>query len=597
MSARNQVIRRQKDGGGDVKKQAPLAFEASGIRCRICVLLATGILLAAALPAANKPNVVFLLSDNHSYYELSIHGHPYVRTPNLDRLAREGIEFTNWYADAFCSPSRSSLLTGRNSMSLGIYHTIGGRYLLPPEAVTMADIFKRNGYRTGIFGKWHLGFNSPFRPADRGFEVEFIPGGGSVGDITSYYFSTKLRPVLLENGAYRKFDRYITDVLFDKAIEFIRDNADRPFFCYVPTTVTHRPWSAPEAYAKRFQGHGEYAQLYGEIENLDDNVGRLLNELKRLGLERKTIVFFMSDQGMQHHSERSIPQMRREDVTPQELPQSGRHRHLVPAFMRYPVRIAPGKRTNRLVWNCDLLPTLVELCELRTPRRLPLDGRSLVPLLDGDLEDWPERIIVFQCPRARTGTRYRHSAVVTQRWSLLEGKYLYDDQDDPAERKDVSGEHPRVAARLKAEYERHWQGDFQEGDVPCAATIIGADNTRETLLNAMSWYRGDLVWTRAALRQHHSGVWLVDVARAGRYRVELRRFPREVDKPIGAVSATLEIGDRRWTKRISTEDAAVVFDVQLEKGTMDLGTTFAGRGTTFGAYFAYIRLAAKDRSF
>jgi arylsulfatase A-like enzyme len=172
-----------------------------------------------------------------------------------------------------------------------------GRSLLRKGEVTMADVFKAGGYRTGIFGKWHLGDNYPFRPQDRGFDEALIHKGGGIGNTQDYWGNDYFDDTYFRNGEPEKFEGYCTDVWFAEAMKFIEANRDRPFFCYLPTNAPHGPYRVPEKYSRPYKGKGVKFNFYGMIANIDENMGRLMNKLKRLGIEDNTILIFMTDNG------------------------------------------------------------------------------------------------------------------------------------------------------------------------------------------------------------------------------------------------------------------------------------------------------------
>ena len=207
---------------------------AHGIRLTgflVCAMLA-----APALGAeARRPNVVFVLTDDQGYGELGCHGNPIIQTPNLDKLHSQSVRLTNYHVDPTCSPTRSALMTGRYSSRVGVWHTVMGRSLLRRDEVTLADVFADNGYRTGIFGKWHLGDNYPYRPQDRGFQEVLTLGGGAISNTPDFWGNNYFDDMLRHNGKLEKCKGYCTDVFFNAALQFIETNRDRPFFAYIPT--------------------------------------------------------------------------------------------------------------------------------------------------------------------------------------------------------------------------------------------------------------------------------------------------------------------------------------------------------------------------
>ncbi|MFQ6097963.1 MAG: sulfatase-like hydrolase/transferase, partial [Armatimonadota bacterium] len=251
--------------------------------------------LLAAEGRAKRPNVVLVMTDDQGYGDLACLGNSVIETPNLDRLHGESVRLSNFHVDPTCSPTRASLMTGRYSSRTGVWHTIMGRSLLHKDEVTMADVFAASGYRTGIFGKWHLGDNYPFRPEDRGFQEVLVHGGGGVGQGPDYWGNDYFDDTYRHNGELEAFKGYCTDVFFENAVEFIEANKGRPFFVYLPTNAPHGPYNVAEEYQKPYLAKGveaRQASFYGMITNIDDNMGRLMRRLRDLGLEKDTILIF-----------------------------------------------------------------------------------------------------------------------------------------------------------------------------------------------------------------------------------------------------------------------------------------------------------------
>ncbi|WP_245897232.1 sulfatase-like hydrolase/transferase [Hymenobacter nivis] len=263
-----------------------------------CIIL-TILLLTAGLAGAigrkrppGRPNVVLILTDDQGWGDLSANKNPWLKTPNMDRLAQQGTSFEHFYVSPLCAPTRASLLTGRYHLSTGVVSVSKGLETMDSEETTLAELFRANGYQTGMFGKWHSGQHYPNRPNDQGFD-EFL---GFCAGHWSNYFDTKLD----HNGELVQTTGYITDVLTDAALKFIGANQDKPFFCYIPYNAPHSPFQVPDAYFNKFKAKGrsnELACVYGMVSNLDDNVGRVLAFLKKRKLKKNTIVIFMTDNG------------------------------------------------------------------------------------------------------------------------------------------------------------------------------------------------------------------------------------------------------------------------------------------------------------
>ncbi len=223
---------------------------------RILISLVVCLLVPLHAIAANaQPNVVFVLTDDQGYGPMHCHGDLNIKTPEMDRLHRESVRFTNFHVQPNWAPTRALLLTGRPPLKNGVWATIRGRSLLKRGESTVAESFKAGGYKTALFGKWHLGDNYPFRPEDRGFEEVLMHGGGGVGNIQDYWANNYFDDYYQHNGAWKKFKGYCTDVWFTEAMKFIEQNREQPFFVMIATNAPHLPLVAPQEYIERYKNH------------------------------------------------------------------------------------------------------------------------------------------------------------------------------------------------------------------------------------------------------------------------------------------------------------------------------------------------------
>ena len=523
-------------------------------------------------------NVVFILSDNQSYYEMSCHGHAQIKTPNIDALARESVEFSNFHAPNFCSPSRAVILTGQYAMRNGVFNTIGGRSLLHRDATTLADVMKQHGYGTAIFGKWHLGFSYPYRPQDRGFDEVFVHGGGGVGQLEDYFGNSLFDTTFLHNGQVTPTRGYCTDVLFDRAMRYIETQAGQPFFCLVWTPVTHFPHQGPKELVAQLKADGFTGdlELMAQVHNLDSNIGRMKKHLDDLHLADNTILIYASDQGM---SDRGAPH----GTSRQGLAYDPAHH--VPFFVRVP-GVTP-RVTDRLAGMIDFFPTILDLCGMESP--VATDGMSLKPLLMGRDADYPaERTLILQCPRGRAAKKWVNAAVKTDRWRLTNGENLYDMRVDPRQQTDVADEHPQVVQKLQAAYEAFW-ADLPEQETTLSRHLLGADECPEVVLNGMDWYRGGAPWHSGAFKNRANGAWPVTILHDGNYIFECRHYPREANKPAKATRARLKIGQHAVQTTLGRDATHVRFEVPLEAGDYDLETFMSAEGEPpRGALFVYV---------
>jgi arylsulfatase A-like enzyme len=418
---------------------------------------------AAETPFPPRPNIILVMTDDQGYGELGCHGNPVIQTPNLDRLHREGVRFTDFHVSPTCSPTRCALMTGRHEFRSGVTHTILERERMSLKATTIAQVLKSSGYTTGIFGKWHLGDEAPYQPGRRGFDEVFIHGAGGIGQ--TYPGScgdapgnTYFDPAVLHNGTFEKTRGFCTDVFFAQALRWVdgKRKGKEPFFAYLTPNAPHAPYVCPEKYARMYEGKGLSKQAvayYGMITNIDDNMATLLARLKDWDLERKTLVVFLTDNG---HPLGNLYNagMRAAKGSPY---QGGTR---VPSFWRWPGVLGRGVDVDKLAAHIDLFPTLAELAGARAPVGLKLDGRSLVPLLRDPRAAWPDRHLFIHVGRWAKGkaeeSKYQKCAVRNGRFRLVNNTELYDVKADPGETKNVIAGHPQVVAAMRAAYDRWW---------------------------------------------------------------------------------------------------------------------------------------------
>ena len=566
-----------------------------------------GCLLAAlaGVAIAEKPNVVVVMTDDQGYGDLSVHGNPVLRTPNLDRLHAQSVRFTDFHVSPFCTPTRAALMTGRYAARTGAYRTSHGSTAIHPREVTMAQVFAANGYRTGLFGKWHLGDNYPSRPIDKGFQHAVWHRCGGVTQISDYYGNDYFDDTYLVNDRWTPFKGYCTDVWFREATRFIKTESSQPFFAYIALNAPHGPFLVAPRYSEPYERAGDEKQdaaFKGMIANFDENLGKFLAELENLGLADNTILLFLTDNGTARGA--------RFEGGVDGLPERGfnagmRGRkssafdggHRVPLFIRWPAGgLGQPRDINKLTAHIDILPTLIELCGLDRPNGPPLDGLSLAGILRGDAR-LPDRVLFAQIHGgtgfALPGDRWEGSAVMTSRWRLIRGASLFDMQQDPSQIRDVASEHPETVARLRAEHQR-WYRSIQPAMQP-TRIVIGHEAENPADLTSQEWQApgSNVVWSRSHLEQRkmESWPWLVQVSRAGTYRFTLSRWPRYLDRPIASTRARLKIGEVVREMEIAVPDIAteVVFEVELAAGPAALQTWLTEpSGRTHGAYFVRV---------
>jgi arylsulfatase A-like enzyme len=558
---------------------------------------------AEAAGAERRPNVVLIMSDDQGYGDLHCHGNSMIRTPSLDRLHEQSVRLTDFHVDPTCSPTRSALLTGRYSTRTGVWHTVMGRSLLARDEVTLADMLSAAGYRTAIFGKWHLGDNYPLRPQDRGFQEVLVHGGGGIGQTPDYWGNDYFDDTYFHNGRPEKFSGYCTDVFFQQAIDYIEREREQPFFVYLPTNVPHGPYNVDGKYSRPYRERGvpeAMANFYGMIENLDENVGRLLARLDEWRLAEDTIVIFMTDNGTAagaargNRSASSAWQgfnagMRGQKGSAFE----GGHR--VPCFIRYPRGgISGGRDVSELAAHIDLLPTLAELCSAKTPPNRQLDGRGLAAILKGDSANWPQRTLFVHSQRIETPEKWRQSAVMFGRFRLIDGKELYDLASDPGQERDIAAESPRRVDQLRGAYETWWKSLEPAFDRD-VTIVVGSDKENPTQLNCMDWHADiqQIPWNQQQVKATPwaNGYWMIDVAAAGTYEFTLRQQPAAAHLPIEATRAKVRAGDVEESATVPKGADSVTLKLDLVAGPQRLETWLSDEtgGKSRGAFFVEIR--------
>jgi arylsulfatase A-like enzyme len=420
-----------------------------------------------------RPNIIFLLTDDQGFGDVSAHGNPVLKTPTLDRLHSESFRFVDFHVSPTCAPTRSALFTGRHEFKNGVTHTILERERLAPQAITLAQVLKQTGYTTGIFGKWHLGDEAEYLPNRRGFDEMFIHGGGGIGQ--SYPGScgdapgnTYFDPVLLHNDKFVKTKGFCTDLFYQQAIQWIdgKRQGDQPFFAYIPTNAPHGPYTArPEdaaLYADKAP-NSQLAHFFGMIHNIDENIAKLLAKLSEWGIENNTLVIFMNDNGTAAGQNVFNAGMRGSKGTAW----LGGTRSS--SFWRWPGTLPAGE-SKALVAHIDFFPTIAEIIGAKLPEAVQkqIEGRSLVPLLEQAKTDWPERFLFTHFGRWAKAedpnlSKYKMTSVRKGRWTLVSAQgaatpkwELFDLENDFAQSKNVIDQHPEVVKELSQAFEKWW---------------------------------------------------------------------------------------------------------------------------------------------
>lgn len=418
----------------------------------------------AAEPEFGKlPNIILIITDDQGYYDLSGHGNPHIATPNLDKLRDESLRFTRFQVSPTCAPTRSAIMSGRAPFYVGVTHTILERERLKLGVPTMPEMLSDAGYATGLFGKWHLGDQDPYRPDQRGFDEVFMHGAGGIGQ--SYAGSCGdapgnkyFNPTILHNNKFEETEGFCTDLFFNQAMNWMESKkGQQPFFTYITTNAPHGPFIAPDSYKKKFEDAGfgsSTVGFYGMIENIDDNVGRLTAKLKDWGIEKDTLLIFMTDNGPSASNYNGDHKGKKGSVD------EGGTR--VPSFWRWPGVLKAGTDVDRMANHFDILPTFAAIVGGMPKQQNQLHGRSLTPLLKDANADWKDRYRMFH--KGRWGkdmaaqSRDDGFAVRNQRFRLVGRNALYDMENDPSQKQNVIADHAELAKDMNAAYDKWFEG-------------------------------------------------------------------------------------------------------------------------------------------
>ena len=594
-------------------------------RCFIqLAVVACSIATTALSVAAKTPNVVIVISDDQGYGDLGCTGNPIIKTPHIDQLASESSGLSDYHVAPTCSPTRCSFLTGHWTNRTGVWHTIMGRSMLRENEVTVGQMFSDAGYETGMFGKWHLGDNYPYRPEDRGFTEVYRHGGGGIGQTPDLWDNAYFDGSYFHNGEIVPAKGFCTDVFFKQANAFISKCAKqrKPFFAYISTNAPHKPLHCPPKYLKMYEGQSDsIAAFYGMITNIDDNVGTTRQLIKELGIADDTIFVFTTDNGTASGAKVYNAGMRAGKGSPYD----GGHR--VPFFLHWPAGgLTKQHDVNELTHAVDVVPTLLEMTGVKKPEGVKFDGVSIASLLDPTKDvDWPKRFVISDSQRVRDPIKWRSSSVMSRKYRLINRKELYDIAFDPGQKNNIADKHPEIVAEMREFYDEWW-AELEPTFSQTTEIYLGHPEHPVVSLTAHDWiqkiyppwHQGSI---READRKHpdneklkHLGYWAVKVLQDGKYQVSLRRWPSESgvainaalpageDVPgatqafraikgnaIGATHAVLRIDDQDLARKPVGKDAEEVsFVTELKKGSHRLAPVFEIKEGELGAYYVVV---------
>lgn len=480
--------------------------------------------VAVAAQSVEKPNVLFILTDDQGWGDVCINGNPQINTPAMDRLHNESVVMNRFFVSPLSAPTRASILTGRYHLRTGVSSVQSGLENMRPEETTLAELFKDAGYKTGCFGKWHNGTYYPYTPNGQGFD-EFL--GFCCGHWANYF-----DPMLQHNETVFRGKGYITEIFTDAALDFIEQNKNDQFFCYVPYNAPHSPFMLPDRYFDKYKNVSAanqrdkdiIASIYGMVECVDDNIARLLSKLDELGIRDNTIVVFMTDNGPVH-AERYNGGMRGIKGTVHE----GGVR--VPCFISWQGHLQHAI-IDRPAAHVDLLPTLMELCGITDYKTaFPIDGVSLAKGIsnDGSIPDdrkiFTHRRLNAMDPAmgAVRGKDYRMAIYPDNR------VMMFDMKSDPSERNDIydslDNQHRDIYKSYMAWYKEASKGVALEINVP-----VGYDKapqvripTPEGLMygNLKCYGYPNQNWVNHFTTRADSLACTLDVVNAGNYEIVL----------------------------------------------------------------------------
>ena len=532
------------------------------------------------------PNVILVLTDDQGYGDLTVNGNPILKTPNLDILHGQSIRFTDFHVAPMCSPTRGQIMTGRDALDNGATAVCMGRSMVREDLPTMADIFRTTGYNTVHFGKWHMGDSYPYRPQDRGFDETVHHNAFGIGSLADYYGNTYWDGVFEHNGKTEKYDGYCTDVWFSLAKEYIKRNkkSEKPFFMYLATNAAHAPHLCDDKYSDPYKdkvGTLQEAKFFGQIANIDENMGKLMSLLKETRQADNTILIYMTDNGSSRGYDVFNAGMRGHKTEPYE----GGHR--VPLFIRWPNGgLGNPRDINELTQCQDLLPTLIELCNLKNTNDDQFDGISLVPLFKGKTKKFTDRKLVVEYENPYKPKE--NLAVLWGKWRLVMHEELYNLSTDPAQKSNIAGQHPEVV-KVMQDYYQNWQKQTLSDYNKVRYIHLGNDRQNPLMLYSSDWSGSYADNTGNLISANAFGKWYVNVDTKGLYEITLYRWhpgsglainAPMLDKsgkirgaiPIG--KGRLKIGEFDETINIADGQTEVKFTLPLETGKFELQTWF-----------------------
>lgn len=532
---------------------------------------------------AETPNIILMITDDQGYGDFGNKGNHLIKTPHIDAMAERSFEMTRFYVNAVCTPTRASLMTGRSSYRTGVTDTFKGRSIMRTEEYTMAEMLKSKGYATGLFGKWHLGDNYPFRPMDQGFDESIYHLGGGLGQPSEPIENGRryTDPLLFRNGVKQQYNGYCCDVYHDEAIKWFsqQNKNNKPFFAYIATNTPHSPFhDVPEKWYNYYKdkdlGKSNFAQdkghpidgkddndrtarIYAMVSNIDDNVGKIFEALEKLKITRETIVIYMSDNGP--HGYRYVGGFK----GTKSMSTEGGLRS--PIWFHWPEKFKAGGKSGLITAHFDIMPTFAELIGAEMPKDRAIDGKSILPTLKGNEQKWDDRKIILQNHRGTKVQRFSNAAVISQNWKLmtdLKGNAeLFNMKEDPFALKNIINEKPEIKQELTKFYDS-WLKELDEeysGIWMPHYAKVGTEYEKETVLS-----RQDMRFEED--QKFIDGAWYVEIAESGEYSVSFQLNPKAAKVKAELIAG----GEVLQTKEFSGQEIMHFDKVNLKKGKTQL---------------------------
>lgn len=560
----------------------------------LSVLLSILTLVSFSCTAPTKdssPNFLFIFTDDQCYDDLSYHGNQYLQTPNIDQLAQESVEFTNFHAAPLCAPSRANLLTGRQFLRTGVWGVHRGHDYLNLDERTFAEVLQDHGYTTAMMGKWHSGHPDAWQPYNRGFDHAWVAELYRHDDTRLYY-----------NGEEQHRGGWATDTLTRIAIDFMDGHKDQPFFCYLPYMAPHGKWRAPQAFVDKYLQMGlslELATVNAMIDHIDVNVGRLMNYLEESGLADNTIVIFTTDNGPTQFTHGAPPNVMSDVAWARRNPSRLRgskgtvweNGTRVPFFVRWPGKYKPAI-VDKNAALIDMFPTILDIAGIEIPAdNKALDGVSLKALFEGDLESWDDRLLFTPKDEPYWPGREDRNSVLPDKSAIayenqilsvrnqdykltkhMDEYRLFNIPNDPREEHDVIAEYPEIAEPLKAEL-KNWYREILESSSSYTHPrfLIGEEGVEETFLYACATVtasgnvQGGALFTSNWLEKGDAQTILVEVLAPGSYQLVLNA------KPVNTSAIVqISIGDKSIQARVEETNSLDVGILELTPGKYEL---------------------------